>query len=142
MRSSPAHPFRSGCADARPTVRPLPVLAFAALAMLAALVPVHGQTEGAAPRLDPLDARAPVPPVVHTPALASYRRAGELAVGSWREANDTVTRIGGWRAYTREANQPEAPAAAPGGTTSATAVQPAAPATPPPPGHHGRHDPK
>jgi Cu(I)/Ag(I) efflux system periplasmic protein CusF len=119
MRSSPAHSFRGACADARPTGRPLRGLAFAALALLAAAAPVHGQNPAAAPRPDPLDAGAPVPPVIHIPTLASYRRAGEVAVGSWREANDTVTRIGGWRAYAREANQPEAPAAAP-------AAQPAA----------------
>jgi len=114
---------------------PPPLLAFAALAMLFAMVPANGQTEAAAPRPDPLDARVPVPPVVHRPALSSYRPAGELTVGSWREANDTVTRIGGWRAYTREANQPEAPSAAP-------AAHPATPAIPPPPGHHGRRESK
>ena len=63
---------------------------------------------------DPLDARSVVPPSVHSSALASFRRFVEVPVGSWREANETVTRIGGWRAYTREANQPEAPASSPG----------------------------
>ena len=69
---------------------------------------------GPAPRPDPLDARSVVPPSVHSSALASFRRFVEVPVGSWREANETVTRIGGWRAYTREANQPEAPASSPG----------------------------
>jgi hypothetical protein len=37
-------------------------------------------------------------------------------VGSWREANDTVNRIGGWRAYAREAKQPQSPPPATTGT--------------------------
>ena len=142
MRSSDALSLRGGRADARPTAWPLPTLAFAALAMLAASAPVHGQAEVAVPRPDPLQASAPVPPVVYRPVLASYRRAGELSVGSWREANDTVTRIGGWRAYAREANQPEVPATAPSGPAGAAAAQPAAPAPPSLPGHHGRHESK
>jgi len=144
MRSSDALSLRGGRAGARPTAWPLPLptLAFAALAMLAASAPVHGQAEVAVPRPDPLQASAPVPPVVYRPVLASYRRAGELSVGSWREANDTVTRIGGWRAYTREANQPEVPATAPSGSAGAAAAQPAAPAPPSLPGHHGRHESK
>jgi hypothetical protein len=138
MRSSDALSLRGGRADARPTAWPLPTLAFAALAMLAASAPVHGQAEVAVPRPDPLQASAPVPPVVYRPVLASYRRAGELSVGSWREANDTVTRIGGWRVYTREAHAPEPPASAP-------AARPAANPGPPVPasaaGHGAHHGP-
>jgi hypothetical protein len=53
-------------------------------------------------------------------------------VGSWREANDTVNRIGGWRAYAREAKPPESPPPAANGT--AAAVAPAKPAA-----GHGHH---
>lgn len=35
--------------------------------------------------------------------FTGYRAYTEQAVGSWREANDEVGRIGGWRAYAREA---------------------------------------
>ncbi len=72
---------------------------------------VHAQ----GPRLDPLDPRAAVPPVLHRSSLHAYRPATEVPVGSWKDANDTVTRIGGWRAYAREAAQPEpaAPATVP-----------------------------
>jgi len=41
--------------------------------------------------------------------LASYSRYVEQPVGSWREANDQVGRVGGWRAYASEA-QKEPPA--------------------------------
>ncbi len=85
-----------------------------AMALTAAAAPTVAQTTRPAPRPDPLDARSVVPPSVHSSALASFRRFVEVPVGSWREANETVTRIGGWRAYTREANQPEAPASSPG----------------------------
>ena len=35
-----------------------------------------------------------------------YQRFADQQVGSWREANDTVGRIGGWRAYAKEAREP------------------------------------
>lgn len=38
-------------------------------------------------------------------ALSDYRAFADEAVVSWREANDTVRRIGGWQAYSREAFQ-------------------------------------
>ena len=66
------------------------------------------------PKPDPLDAQAAVPALVHRSSLARYRRLGDDKPTPWREANDTVTRIGGWRAYAREAQQPDpAPARAP-----------------------------
>lgn len=57
-----------------------------------------------------------------------YQRFTDEKVGSWREANDTVGRNGGWRAYANEARQPStqatgAPAVAPpaaGATAPAT----------------------
>ncbi|MEY4755243.1 MAG: hypothetical protein RJA34_141 [Pseudomonadota bacterium] len=40
-------------------------------------------------------------------ALANYRAYGDVEVQPWRAANDTVLRMGGWRAYAREVtNQP------------------------------------
>lgn len=60
---------------------------------------------------DPLDPRVTVPAAVHRSSLTSYRSAGELRVGSWKDANEQVNRIGGWRAYAREAAAPVAPAA-------------------------------
>jgi hypothetical protein len=51
---------------------------------------------------DPLNAEARVPAVIHRSAIASHRSAADQPVGSWREANETVNRIGGWRTYAKE----------------------------------------
>lgn len=49
-------------------------------------------------------------------AFADYRAYSEQPVVSWVDANDKVDKIGGWRAYAKEARQPvAAPAPAPGG---------------------------
>jgi hypothetical protein len=37
--------------------------------------------------------------------LRDYRAFADEPVVSWREANETVQRIGGWQAYSREAYQ-------------------------------------
>lgn len=65
------------------------------------------------PSADPLEPQATVPRSTHASSLAQYRRMTDEKVGSWREANDNVGRIGGWRTYLREAQQPDAPASAP-----------------------------
>lgn len=71
-------------------------------------------------RPDPLDAQAPLPPLIYRSALQGYRPNVEAAVGNWPAANEQVGRIGGWRAYAREAQQPDAvPAAAPLDTPAA-----------------------
>ena len=92
----------------------------AALALLAAL-PL-AQAQPAPSRPDPLDAQAQVPPAVHTSPLATYRRLGDDRRVPWPEANATVNRIGGWRAYAREAQQPADAASA---TPKAAAPVPA-----------------
>ena len=71
---------------------------------------VAAQTTARAP--DPTDARAEVPKATYVSPLSTYRRADEVAPLPWREANDRVGRIGGWRAYAREAAAPDAPASA------------------------------
>lgn len=53
-------------------------------------------------------------------AFATYKGYTEQPVMSWREANDTVGNIGGWRVYAREAAQEMQPAA-----SAATASTPA-----------------
>ena len=80
-------------------------------------------------RPDPLNAQASVPPLLHESAFTKYRRLTDVPVGSWRDANDTVTRIGGWRVYAREAAQAASPAASP--ATSPAASAPAASASAP-----------
>jgi hypothetical protein len=52
---------------------------------------------------DAADPKAAVPPVRYDSAFARYRPNAEAEVGAWRDANDHVGRIGGWRVYGREA---------------------------------------
>ena len=42
-------------------------------------------------------------------ALEGYQRYTEEKMVNWKDANDATARIGGWRAYAREASQPQAP---------------------------------
>jgi hypothetical protein len=104
-----------------------------AMTLLAAASIVHAQgAPGRAERTDPLDAQARVPAATHQSPLAAYRRLGDDKPVSWKEANETVNRIGGWRTYAREAQQPEPAASAPAARGSTTPPTGAAPA-------HGGH---
>ena len=58
-------------------------------------------------RPDPLDATAPVPAVVYRSSLGNYRALEDEKVANWKETNDTTGRVGGWRAYAKEARQPD-----------------------------------
>jgi hypothetical protein len=65
---------------------------------------------------DPGDPKAAVPPATYTSAFGRYRPNAEVDVGPWRDLNENVGRIGGWRVYGREAS-PDAgvsPASKPG----------------------------
>jgi hypothetical protein len=100
---------------------------------------VHAQSP-APTRPDPLDPRAQVPSVRYESSFAQFRRIGDDKPVAWREANDAVARIGGWRVYAREAQQPDAAAAErPAVPAQAPAQTPApAPAVKPmPPGQSG-----
>ncbi|MCE2690978.1 MAG: hypothetical protein LW862_14310 [Rubrivivax sp.] len=94
---------------------------------------VHAQNApGRAERADPLDAKAPVPAATYASPLAGYRRLGDDKRVSWKDANETVNRIGGWRVYTREAQQPGAAGSAPAAGAVPAPAAGAAPA-------HGGH---
>ncbi|MDH4062241.1 MAG: hypothetical protein OEU94_15645 [Aquincola sp.] len=68
-------------------------------------------TAGGVKRPDPLDAAAATAPLVHRSAFSGYRKmTADTSPRAWREANDGVERIGGWRAYAREAQASQAPA--------------------------------
>lgn len=43
-----------------------------------------------------------VPGTVYSSPIADYQRHSPQTPGDWREANDTVARIGGWQAYAAE----------------------------------------
>ena len=98
-------------------------------------------TAAPATRSDPLDAKASVPRLTYSSPFSRFRGLGDDKPMSWREANDAVARIGGWRVYAREAQQPEA---TPSGTDAPIAPKPggAGKATPQPmpmPPSHGGH---
>jgi hypothetical protein len=85
----------------------------AALALMSAL-PSAAQRLPARP--EPADPKAVTAPLVYRSALGDYRKAAaESPPTAWRVANDAVERIGGWRAYAREAAAAPAAASAPGG---------------------------
>jgi hypothetical protein len=77
-------------------------------------------------RPDPADPRASVPPAVYVSPLRQYQPLREEPVASWRAANERVEKIGGWRAYAKEAQD-----------TAPLAVEPAPVPRQPSPAHHG-----
>ena len=60
-----------------------------------------GHAFAAAP--DPADANVAIPAADYRSPFADYRPLGEDNTTAWKDANDTVGKIGGWRAYAREA---------------------------------------
>ena len=70
-------------------------------AMFACISAVFGHAVAAAP--DPTNATAVIPATTYRSPFADYRPLGEDNNTAWKDANDTVGKIGGWRAYAREA---------------------------------------
>jgi hypothetical protein len=92
-------------------------------AALLMATPLHAQPAPKAGSPDPLDPSAAVPALTHASPLARYKRAGDVTLVPWKEANDTVARIGGWRAYARDADPPE-PAPPPASAPAASRPMP------------------
>jgi hypothetical protein len=114
------HPHRHALALAWLATAPLAVLAQTA--------------SGAASASQPAEA-APA----FKSAFDGYRRFNDTKLVPWRESNDLVGQIGGWKAYAREsAGTDSAPATVPAASTPASG-----PAHKSPmhhhPGHHGGH---
>jgi hypothetical protein len=76
------------------------------VALCVAAFTAAAQTPPPARKPDPLDANASVPAAVYQSAFSRDRRTADDKAIAWREANETAARIGGWRAYAREA-QPQ-----------------------------------
>ena len=114
------------------------------LTMVSALG-VSAQTQTTAPGSTPA-----VPAEKERTALAPYRSAlegyqpySDEPIQSWRESNDTVGKIGGWRVYAREAQgAPAAPAASSkepaAGSSPPAAATPVAPVAADPHAGHGK----
>ena len=111
-------------------------------ASLLATLTAQAQPAAKAARPDPLDPKASVPALSYESSFFRYRLLGDEKPLFWRDANDNVTRIGGWRAYAREAQQPDpAPAApaAPATKTNEKAMPIPIPMPMPMPAGHGGH---
>ena len=69
-------------------------------------------------------------PLAFQSALQGYQpfqdEKSDATPGDWKAANDTTARIGGWRAYAREASAPATPteSATPSGQPSSGAAKP------------------
>lgn len=94
-----------------------------------------------APRPDPLDPKATVPALRYDSVTAQYRRLSDEKTVPWRNANDAVARLGGWRAYAREAQQADAPTPAVPATQTPTGMPADATHKPMPAGHGGHKQP-
>lgn len=132
--------WRQPCA--RPAAAPAALLA----GLLTAALTAHAQPAPKPTRADPLDPQASVPTLSYRSSFTPYRRLDDGKPVSWREANDTVARIGGWRVYAREAQQPDpAPEPKPAGPTPEKPATPSAAgnetAKPMPAGHGGHKTP-
>lgn len=101
-----------------------------ALALTVAAAAQAGHEAHAPGRASPLDATADVPAVTYDSAFTRYRPHADQKLRPWKDSNDNVGRIGGWRSYAREAAQEE-PSAAPGpkaiGSEGRTVPTPKAP---------------
>lgn len=93
----------------------------------------HNHTETMAPK-----AAQSVPTLTYESVFARYLSYRDEKIGSWRDANATVDRIGGWRAYAKEAQQADAPHAAPAApAVPDKSAKPVEPAKPNPHAGHG-----
>ena len=83
---------------------------------------------------NPNDAMVSKPVLVYRSVFTDYKMMTDEPIANWREINDSVGRIGGWRAYLKEAqaNPQSVPKASPGSipesTPSSPSKQPASPA--------------
>jgi hypothetical protein len=88
-----------------PISKPRAVLAWLAAGLAAGLSGAAIAQAPAASTADPVTTE-------FRSALDGYQPYTEEKIRSWKDANDTTARIGGWRAYAKEAQQGTAPDAA------------------------------
>lgn len=100
----------------------------AALALLVASLwatQATAQTSAVAP-VKPVApaAVADTAPPPYRSALEGYQRYTDEKTVNWKDANDAVARIGGWREYAKEASQTQAPEGAAKLDSGATPAKP------------------
>ena len=89
-----------------------------------------GQANAAGP--DPADSNTVIPPTIYQSPFTDYRPLGEDKSTPWKDANDTVGKIGGWRAYAREAAEAMKAREAASSGMSKPAASPSSPDKSPP----------
>ena len=80
------------------------------LAMSLWVTAAHTQTAPVAPPITEKPQMTETAPTGFQSAFEGYQPYTEEKPGNWVKANDTVGKIGGWRAYAKEARQPDAAA--------------------------------
>ena len=80
----------------------------ALLCIASATLPIAAQQSTPNPE-NPLSPAASVPAVTYQSPFADYRPMVDQKIGNWKDANDNVNRVGGWRTYLKEAQEPDAP---------------------------------
>lgn len=108
-----------------------------AIASMAAIPVAQGQARPApdSPAGKPIDA----PAVAYESAFKGYRRLEDQPVASWRDANNLVHQLGGWKAFA-SGKVPDQPESLPGEAKPAQSADKAQPAQSPAPaaaGHSG-----
>ena len=87
----------------------LPTLRWLLSAGLLLSVPsAHAQSTVGAVTTAPTNTASVVSPFQYRSVFTHYHLFNEQPVLPWREANDDVEKIGGWRFYAKEASQPDA----------------------------------
>ena len=87
---------------------------------LASLLGMAAHAQPAAPPV-PFPTTQPTPqPLAFQSALQGYQPYTDDKIVNWKAANDTTARIGGWRAYAKEASAPAATPAAAAAAVPAT----------------------
>ena len=88
---------------------------FSLVTLFAALlaVPLHAQTAGKSTSTATSERAGnttdPVSPLIYRSTFDTYRAQHDAQLLPWRDANDRVGAIGGWRFYAREAQQGNGP---------------------------------
>ena len=73
-----------------------------------AVTPVAAPAVAPAPMAPPSQT---APPAAYRSAFEGYQAYSDEKIAPWKESNDTVGKVGGWRAYAKEAQEPQAPGA-------------------------------
>lgn len=108
----------------------LPTLLMPLLLALALPAGAQGSPLSKTAASDPTRAEGAPAPLAYRSPFEGYRPHRDIAPGPWRAMNDEVARIGGWKAYAREAHEAAQPNPPGGGKASSPAPASAPPRAP------------